>query len=540
MRAPTHGWGVGAALLSGLILLAEPSPAYAQVQASLPDWAQESEEVARRALVIGVGAYEHLEPLAAPPKDAEVIAEKLGRIGFKVTHLSSQSSRTAILTAFDAFIAQVSEGDIALVYYSGHGFEREGHNYLVGADTPRQFDPARVDFVAIPLAHLMDGLRRSGSSIGMVLLDACRDDPFPQGAGSATPVQRKGLAPVRSLSTGLFLGFAAEPGQASFGGLSTDSSGMPSLFSRHLAAFLGQEGRSLFWTWREAGAKVYRDSGERQLPWFNADALFPEFKPLPSRADKTEMETAWRSAVVSTNPIALQAELEEFVRHFPDSLYTRAARKKIAELRREAVANLFDANRAALAEFQTSLALQTRALAGSVTSKSISSELADLNKVSTTAAATIFSEPRAESKVLATVPEATRLAALSLPDPEGWMTVRLPSGEIGYLGAVNLLRSSNLNPTATVRFAEGKDKVLSGALRTVAEQASRSPRTVVSVEISAASHELPDRARTLSYLRGLAVRSELQREGITSEQIKVTLLSRNPDTRDVALVRLLQ
>ena len=510
----------------------------AQASSPLPDWASQRAEVPRRALVIGVGPYLSLEPIKSPPHDAKAIAERLEARGFQVTQLSGAVLRETMLAAFETFADGLSQGDVALLYFSGHGFERNGTNYLVAADAPKSFEANRVDFVAIPLWHITERLQRSGASLSIIWLDACRDDPFPQAGEAVAPTQRKGLAPIRSVATGAFMGFAAAPGQASFGGLSNDPDGMPSLFSRHLAAFVGQEGRSVFWSWREAGARVYRDSGQRQMPWYNADALFPEFKLAPSATDLAEMQSAWQLAVSGSDPNALLSDLEEYLRHFPDSPYAGAARSKISELRaqrRDVSAN----SDLTAQELKTRIALQTSILAGSVVSNSLTGTFADFSRIFTTSPIKVYAAAHTSSNVLTEVPKSAELAAVSLPDADGWMAVRFKRGTIGYIGNVSAVKLPPTTLETQLKFRAADATIISGDLDRITD-ALRSSASIAVIEVSGASTDLPDRARKLTYLRGLTIRSALREKGVPQSRIRLSLVSRNPAATDEASIRLLE
>ena len=523
-----------------LVSVVLAAPAAAQADSNLPEWARVRQQVPKRALVIGVGRYDVLPSLETPERDAAIVAAKLSALGFEVHRPANELSWGGILDALDAFKAQLREGDVALVYFSGHGFERGESNYIAPKDMPRVFAPERVGFVAVSLDHIMDELAATRSAIMMILLDACREDPFPQGGATVTLSGRKGLAPVAQMPTGVFLGFAAAPGKASWSLVSGDPPNSPSLFSRHLVTYLGAKGTSLYWTWREAGAKVNRDTGQQQTPWYNADYFFPEYKPMPGAADREEYERAWAMAVSNANPVALQAELEDYLRHFPDSPFASAARAKIGQLQLASAINMTIDREQQIAANQTRLALETRAIVGSATSGGIAASFADLNEVFTARTTQIRVRAEEGAETIATLPQGTRLSALSLPNGEGWMKVRLPTGAIGFLGSVATVKQREDLPADALTFATGETAIGSTQIDPSFVQAARQADAVVGVEISSASAELPDRARKLAYLRGLAVRSALVAQGIRPDRVKVQLLSRNPAATDEAVLRMLR
>lgn len=152
----------------------------------------------RVALVIGQSDYQSLSKLANPVPDAKAIAAALRAHGFQVTE-HYDLPRAELLDAIEEFTATADQAQVALVYYAGHGMEIAGRNVLAPRDmeidcekkTPRR---------AIELDQIFAAV--SGAPSQIVLLDACRNDPFPQ-------------CPSRSAGSGSgFRGFAASPPRA--------------------------------------------------------------------------------------------------------------------------------------------------------------------------------------------------------------------------------------------------------------------------------------------------------------------------------------
>lgn len=179
------------------------------------------------ALVIGQEDYAHLSDLANPGNDARAVQKLLTDLGFEVGSTRLNLGRERFTRELDRFIEDAAGADVALLYYSGHGIEAGGENYLlpVDADMSSLADAGKT---LIPLSQITTRLR-SATLVSIVLLDACRSNPFPTGsmitAGpDAAPVNigAKGLAVTKGMeivgekdgqqSGQALLGFAAAPG----------------------------------------------------------------------------------------------------------------------------------------------------------------------------------------------------------------------------------------------------------------------------------------------------------------------------------------
>ena len=150
--------------------------------------AQAAAQQGRRiALVIGNSAYKNVPALTNPQNDATAIATSLRNIGFETVTLSIDATREKLIDALRAFADEAEKADWAMVYYAGHGIEVNGQNYLIPIDARLATD-RDVQFEAIPLDQVMAALE-GAKKLKLVLLDACRDNPF-------APQMRKTTAPA--------------------------------------------------------------------------------------------------------------------------------------------------------------------------------------------------------------------------------------------------------------------------------------------------------------------------------------------------------
>ena len=155
---------------------------------ALPAIPGSAAEETRIALIIGIGAYAHAPQLANPTRDAQAMAETLGGLGFEVDLVLDPDYR-ALSAALREFGRKVPEkSDLALIYFAGHGVQVEGQNFLIPADAELERERDLV-YEALPL-NLFLGELGQAKKLGLMILDACRDNPFADrlGSGSGRPV----------------------------------------------------------------------------------------------------------------------------------------------------------------------------------------------------------------------------------------------------------------------------------------------------------------------------------------------------------------
>ena len=130
----------------------------------------------RVALVIGNGNYVHTPKLANPTRDAQAVARSLRAIGFQSVTVASDQSRESLIGALRSFAREAEKADWAMVYYAGHGIEVGGVNYLIPVDAKLETDrDAALETVSLEqVLSAVDGAKK----IKLVVLDACRDNPF--------------------------------------------------------------------------------------------------------------------------------------------------------------------------------------------------------------------------------------------------------------------------------------------------------------------------------------------------------------------------
>src|SRR3954447_26138643 len=247
-------WGVllVAMVLPGLIL---PVATPAQ-QASQPE--------RRIALVIGIGAYQSAPALANPVNDARAVGDSLRRLSFEVDEVYDPDTRR-LTRAVREFGVKAQRADAAVVYYAGHGVQVGRENYLLPADARLERERDLL-YEAMPL-ELVLGEASQARKIGIVLLDACRNNPFVDrmsrsmsiaGRGSTAP----GLARVDNVPRNTMVVLATKADQ-----IAEDGSGDHSPFAAALLAHFQIPGLELSLFFRSVRDTVLRATGNRQEPF---------------------------------------------------------------------------------------------------------------------------------------------------------------------------------------------------------------------------------------------------------------------------------
>jgi hypothetical protein len=243
--------------------------------AGLPSAAHAEKRV---ALVIGNSAYQSVPKLPNPDADAKLMSDTLLSLGFFVVGGSAQVDldKTRFDAALQEFKTQLVGADVALFYYAGHGVETHGLNYLVPVDAHPQ-DEADVFSEMVSTSDILDQLEKSGTRINLVLLDACRDNPFrDHGIRSNTGGLAQMPAPI-----GTLISFATQPRSVSL-----DGDGGHSPYTRALVEAMQKPGYGLFKTFNDVGLAVEKATGGQQLPWVSSSPISGNFyfagKPAPA------------------------------------------------------------------------------------------------------------------------------------------------------------------------------------------------------------------------------------------------------------------
>lgn len=262
----------------------------------------------RVALVIGNSAYEHIAPLKNPKNDAATMASALKKVGFEVTTVTNADAQK-MKSAFLQFGRQLRKGvDASVFYYAGHAVQYNGDNYLIPT-TAKILDRDELDIEAVNINSLMKLLNVASNSVNMVILDACRNNPFP----ATTRSTSRGLAPV-SAPKGTYIAYSTAPGDVAL-----DGDGENSEYTKALATVIAEPGLEIAQVFRKVRRAVISATREKQIPWESSSIVgnfyFQKAKPKvvvpPKPSPEILASRAWRELRNSKDKIKLQAFLEE-------------------------------------------------------------------------------------------------------------------------------------------------------------------------------------------------------------------------------------
>lgn len=240
----------------------------------------------RQALVIGNDNYAG-NALKNARNDAKAIAKQLASLGY-ITSLKLDADRKAMSDSVDSFANGLQPGDTALVYYSGHGMQVNGENYLIPVDF-RISSSEDFRHQAYALSSLLQKLVNHGATTQIIVLDACRDNPF---LGSRS--LHSGWAPMVS-SAGTFLAFGTSPGSTA-----SDNPGEAhGLFTEALLKYLTESSLDINTMFQRVREDVSRESQGLQIPWV-ASSLVGSLHVNPKLDSEAVAFVPFRANGVST------------------------------------------------------------------------------------------------------------------------------------------------------------------------------------------------------------------------------------------------
>jgi len=242
----------------------------------------------RVALVIGNSAYKQA-PLANPGNDARAMAKVLRESGFTVTELRNLN-QAGMRRAIRDFGDDIAKGGVGLFFFAGHGMQIRGRNFLipVGSDIEREDE---VEDQAVDARLVLEKMASAKNPLNIVILDACRNNPFISSFRSSVV----GLAAMDA-PAGTLVAFSTAPGQ-----VAADGSGDNGLYTKHLVSYMREAGLKVEDVFKRVRAAVRQESGGRQTPWENtsleADFYFKQIDPRILAEEKREREQAQKEAI---------------------------------------------------------------------------------------------------------------------------------------------------------------------------------------------------------------------------------------------------
>jgi len=229
----------------------------------------------RLALVIGESAYRTVTPLPNPANDARAMSSFLNEAGFEVTTADDLTREEMNQTVgdFASRIAAKGPDTVALVFYAGHGLQIDGENYLVPVDV----DPKReadIPLQAVRLNDLLNTLNSVPTKMRILLLDACRDNPFP--AINQTAGHGLAMVDTKSGAPGTFLSYSTSPGAEA-----EDGNGADSPYTTALLLAAREPGVPIEEAFKRVRVAVNKATDGRQTPW-DSSSLTDDFRFMPA------------------------------------------------------------------------------------------------------------------------------------------------------------------------------------------------------------------------------------------------------------------
>ena len=240
--------------------------------------------VERLALVIGNSAYQ-TAPLNNPLNDAEDMAATLRNLGFKVVLKKNADQRTMEDT-IRYFGKQLRGGGVGLFYFAGHGMQVDGRNYLIPIDAKIESE-SDVKYEAVDAGRVLGKMEDAENQINIVILDACRNNPFAR----AFRTRERGLARMDA-PKGSLIAYATAPGEIAAAG--PDRNG---IFTKYLLKHIVVPNLPIELVLKQARIDVARATGGRQIPW-ESSSLMGNFY-FKSEKETVNTEKADKSIIPS-------------------------------------------------------------------------------------------------------------------------------------------------------------------------------------------------------------------------------------------------
>ena len=219
----------------------------------------------RLALVIGNGSYKDI-PLSTTVNDADEMEKTLTYLGFSVKK-ETDISHPAMEKAIRDFGSSLRPGDTALFYFSGHGVQSDGNNYLIpiGADIQGEDE---IKHKCVPADMVLAKMKQAGSGVNIVILDACRNNPF-KGFKS----MNQGLASMdATVVRGTFIAYATAPKTVAYTG-----TGSTSIYTKHLIKLMKTPGLKIEDIFKRIRESVMAETSDKQMPWESSSLIGKDF-----------------------------------------------------------------------------------------------------------------------------------------------------------------------------------------------------------------------------------------------------------------------
>lgn len=229
----------------------------------------------RWALVIGNSDYRSFSKLKNPVNDARAMKNALEKRGFRVIY-AANSNKRSMVKAISKFGKKLRKGGVGLFFYAGHAIEVEGKNYLVPIGSKIE-EKSDAEFEAIEANRVLAKMDNADNRLNIVILDACRNDPFSRGGGG-------GLVAIND-AKGVFVAYATAPGKTA-----SDGKGKHGLFTKHLLAQMRIPGNNLRDLFHGVRKNVSSETDGKQWPFVSDGTVGDFFFTLPDKSQGNQTQ----------------------------------------------------------------------------------------------------------------------------------------------------------------------------------------------------------------------------------------------------------
>jgi hypothetical protein len=251
----------------------------------------------RLALVIGNGKYINSMELANPVNDARAMKEALQKVGFDVYEYEDLN-QSQIKKAIDDFGARLKQYPVGLFFYAGHGIQSKGSNYLIPVDASIQSEQ-QVEYDCVQADRVLGQMEAAGSKINIVILDACRNNPFERSWSRAA--NGTGLAFMNAPS-GSLIAYATSPGRTA-----SDGSGSNGLYTSALLENIKTPGINILQMFQNVRRTVSSKSEKQQIPW-ESTSLTADFFFVNSLSNTSALPDLSNNQNISNNSSIVRNE----------------------------------------------------------------------------------------------------------------------------------------------------------------------------------------------------------------------------------------
>jgi hypothetical protein len=271
------------------------------------------------ALVIGNSTYKH-SPLKNPANDAKAIAATLAKTGFDVS-VKVDAVRAEMAEAVTAFTQMLAKSKgVGLFYFAGHGLQLAWRNYMIPVDADIR-STADIQKQGVEVGTLLSGISKAVNPLNVIVLDACRDNPF----GNLGGIDQKGLSQMDAPASTL-LAYATAPGN-----VASDGDGINGLYTEHLLKEIAVPDAKVEDVFKRVRLQVRRRTNGQQIPWestsLEEDFYFVPPKELKKLSEAEEQRrfaqelALWEKIKDSTTP----EPLVDYLARFPSSRFSELA-----------------------------------------------------------------------------------------------------------------------------------------------------------------------------------------------------------------------